>query len=246
MRLRVPVALLLGALLVAVVGGIVYLVTSLDGIVKRQIEQQASRLTGTAVTVDGVDIDLAAGSGRIRGLRVANPEGFADAPAFALQEIGLAIDLGSLGDQPLRLSRIDVGAVDVRLELDERGRSNLDALRRHAREASPGDPAESGGSEADEPLRLAIGRLELAGGSIVTQGVHTQGEERTARFPGLSLRDLGGSGGAPPGAIGQQVLVAFTERVVRSAAEQQAKDALGKAVGDAAGKAAEGLRGLFE
>jgi uncharacterized protein involved in outer membrane biogenesis len=246
MKLRVPVALLLGLVLVAVVGGIVWLVTSLDGIVKRQIEQHGTRLAGTAVTVDGVDIDLTAGSGRIRGLRIANPEGFSDAPAIALQEIGLAIDLSSLAGEPLRIERIDVGAVDVRLELDERGRSNVDVLRRHAREASPQATAGEAGSESDEALRLAIGRLEFAGGRIVSQGVHTRGEQRSAEFPGLSLRGLGGAGGASPGEIGQQVLVAFTGRVVRSVAEQQASDALGQAAGEAAGKVAEGLRGLFE
>jgi hypothetical protein len=246
MKLRVPVALLLGLALIAVVGGIVWLVTSLDGIVERQIEAHGTRLLGSAVTVDGVDIDLTAGSGRIRGLRVANPEGFSEATAIALQEIALSLDLATLGTQPLRIERVDVGEVDVRLELDERGRSNVDVLRRHAREASPEPPAAQAGSEPDEPLRLAIGRLEFSGGRILFQGVHTRGEERTSDFPGLSLRDLGGSAGAAPGEIGKQVAIAFTGRVVRSAADRQARDALGKAIGDAADEAAEGLRRLLE
>ena len=240
---RVPIGVVLALGLVIVVGGIVYLVTSLDGIVKRQIEQHGSRLTGTRVTLDGVEIDLVAGSGTIRGLRVANPEGFSGGDAIRLQTIGLAIDLGSLGSQPLRIEQIEIGEVDVRLEVDERGRSNIDALRRHAVDSDSHAPSsESDEAGADEATRIAIERLEFAGGQIVTQGIHTQGKERSVAFPGLSLRNLGGASGESPGAIGQEVFVAFTGRVARSVATREAQDALG----DAAEKAAKGLRGLFE
>ena len=240
---RIPIGIVLALGLVVVVGAIVYLVTSLDGIVKRQIEQHGSRLTGTRVSLEGVEIDLVAGSGTIRGLRVANPEGFSSGDAIRLQTIALAIDLGSLGSQPLRIEQIEIGEVDVRLEVDERGRSNIDALRRHAADSgSDTTSSKAGEAEADEATRIAIGRLEFAGGQIVTQGIHTQGKERNVAFPGLSLRNLGGPNGEPPGAIGQEVFVAFASRVVRSVATREARDALG----DAAEKAAKGLRGLFD
>ena len=56
--------------------------------------------------VDSVDIELAAGKGTIRGVRVANPEGYSSDDAIALAEIELAIDARSVGEQPFRVTRV--------------------------------------------------------------------------------------------------------------------------------------------
>ena len=54
---------------------IVWLLGSLDEIVKDQIEVIGSELTGVPVRVGSVDIDVQAGAGQIRRLRIGNPQG---------------------------------------------------------------------------------------------------------------------------------------------------------------------------
>lgn len=243
MKLRPSGPVLLALGLVMVVGGIVYLVGSLDAIVKREIEQQGSRLLGTSVTLKGVDIDLAAGRGTIRGLRIANPEGFSSADAIQLESIAIALELGSLGDQPLRVEQIQVGTVRARLEMNERGQTNLDALRNRAEELAQSQPSASEISDPEEALRISIGEVEFAGGEILNQGLHTGGEELTVPFAGLSLHKLGGARGQAPGEIGRQVFLAFTGRVIKTAAQRGVLEAIEKNAGK---QAAEGLRGLFE
>lgn len=59
--------LLIGAGIVAVLVlvGVTWLFSSLDGIVKNQIEAIGTELTGTKVSVGGVSIKLTEGSGQI-------------------------------------------------------------------------------------------------------------------------------------------------------------------------------------
>src|SRR5262245_37842771 len=91
-------ALVLG--LAALIAAGAYLLWSLDARVARAIEAQGAELFGTRVRVDAVEIELAAGRGTIRNVRVANPDGYSDADAITLSEIVLAIDARSLGEQP--------------------------------------------------------------------------------------------------------------------------------------------------
>ena len=62
--------------LVAVGAAIYYFVSSVDEIVARAIESNGSAVTGTTVSGSGVRISLRDAKGSIRGLRIANPDGF--------------------------------------------------------------------------------------------------------------------------------------------------------------------------
>jgi hypothetical protein len=208
-----------------IAGGALYLLTSLDAIVARKIEHHGSRLVGTQVDVDGVEIDLATATGTIRGLRVANPEGFSRDAAIEFEEITLEIDASSLRSSPLRLPRVEVGRTDVRFEVDALGESNIGVLRRNVQNA-PTAPAEEG-----EALRLRIDRLVFDGGEIVTHVASTDRADRNVALPALSLAHLGGRDGGTPAEIGQQVLLDLTRRVVVAVAGSELRDAVKREVG---------------
>ena len=80
----------------AIAGGVYYVLSNLDALVKEAIETHGSQATQTAVRVDKVKIDLSNGAGAITGLTIANPGGFAMPYAFSLGEIRAGIDLQSL------------------------------------------------------------------------------------------------------------------------------------------------------
>src|SRR5262245_66584381 len=95
--------------IVLLAGAAAYLLWSLDARVARAIEAQGTQIFGTPVRVDSVDIELAAGRGTIRGIRVANPEGYSSGDAIRLAAIELAIDARSLREQPFRVTHVRVG-----------------------------------------------------------------------------------------------------------------------------------------
>ena len=222
--------------LAALVAAGAYLLGSLDARVARAIEAQGTEIVGTRVRVDSVDIELAAGRGTIRNVRVANPEGYSDADAISLAEIELEIDARSLGEQPFRITRVRVGDSVVHFELHADGGSNIEQISRHIRGDS--DRNEPEPASGKEPQRLAIGEFAFAGGEIFLEHPGAEAAERV-HLPGLELNDLGGERGATGGEIGEQIARAFTRRVVVATAGHQVGRAVQKELGEAAGDAAE-------
>ena len=71
--------IILGVVLIVIVaigGGVYYVLNNLDDLVKAAIEKHGSAATQTSVRVDSVKINLLEGSGGISGLTIANTSGF--------------------------------------------------------------------------------------------------------------------------------------------------------------------------
>ena len=216
-------------------GAAAYLVWSLDARVARAIEEQGTRIAGTKVRVDSVDIELAKGRGTIRGVRVENPEGFSSGDAISLAEIELAIDARSIAEQPFRVTRVRVGDSVVNFEVTEDGASNIARITRNVSRGS-GDARKE--PARGEPKRFAIGEFAFAGGEIFLERPGAEHPERV-HLPDLELHELGGAGGATGGEIGEQIALAFTRRVIAATAGHQVGRAVEKELGEAAGDAAE-------
>ena len=235
MKRLVLAAITLG--IAALIGAGAYFLWSLDARVARAIEAQGTQIVGTRVRVHSVHIELAKGRGTIRGVRVANPDGYSDADAISLAEIELAIDARSLREQPFRITRVRVGDSVVNFEVHEDGGSNIEQIARHISHGSGGDEPKH--PQTGEPRRFAVGEFAFAGGEIfLARPGGAEGTERV-HLPDLELRDLGGQHGATGGEIGEQIARAFTRRVVAATASHQLGRAVEKELGETAGDAAE-------
>ncbi len=214
------------------------LLSNLNSLVASAIEQEGSRVAGTSVRVGSVSIDLRAGSGTIRGLRVANPDGFSRGDAFTLGEITLALDTGSLNSSPIVVQRIRVAEPVANYEVDSQARSNFGALQSNvARYNAAAEPAEG------EPAKLVIRDLAIEKGSVHADfsAVDPNQQPLHAKLGTVRRRNLGAPSGATPDQISQQVLAAFTGAVVKAVSADQAALQLQRQIGGEAGKAAGGL-----
>jgi hypothetical protein len=224
-------------LVLLAVGLLVYRgIASLDAIVARQIERHGSAVTGTPVRVGSVDLSLRSGEGTLRGLRVANPDGFGGGDAFALRAIEVRVDLGSLGGSPVVIDLVRITGADVDLVVDAEGRSNLEVIREHARSVPGGGG--SGRAEEGGERRFEIRELSFEGGRIQADTTAVGGKKTGLDLPPLRLGDVGGSRGATPDAIGKEVTTAFVGTVTTAVAKEGLADyldrKLGKGTGDAA------------
>jgi hypothetical protein len=82
----------LAVLIVVVGGGVYYIWSSIDSIVKATVEEIGSEITGTRVTLRDVEIAPTNGKGTLRGFLMTNPHGFADGEAFTFDEVSITID----------------------------------------------------------------------------------------------------------------------------------------------------------
>ncbi len=86
------IIIVVGVLAAIIIGGVGYLLTNLDSIVKSAIAKYGSQVTKTAVRASSVKIQLTSGKGAIGGLTVANPPGFATPYAVRLGTISTRIN----------------------------------------------------------------------------------------------------------------------------------------------------------
>lgn len=236
------------AIIVIVAIAIVYLLRNLDSLVADAIETYGSRATGTRVAVGSVEIHLRDGRGTIRGLRVANPEGFSEPNAFAWDEVTVDIDPASVTSPPYVVDEVRIVAPEVDFELNERGQANLrelqKRLQRGGEEAgAPSEPAEKG--ESGEAPRLRIRSFTFERGRVDVHSEAVGGKEASAELPPLRLTDVGGESGATPTEIGREVLEAYTAQILKTVArkelDRRVEEAIDEHLGDETGKAAKGL-----
>lgn len=224
-------------LLLGIIGIGVFLYNNIDPIVKSAIEKNGSAILGTDVSVGSVDISLKSGRGTIRNVRVKNPDGY-EGDAFTLGEITLDINVASLTKDPIVIDEIKISAPDVRVVLDERGRSNIavikDAADRH-QASSANRPA--GKQDAGYEKRFRIDRFSFEEGHVAADATALGKGSMETTLPPLRLTEVGGPGGDTPDGIGKTVSRAFLGAVMgavgnslKASAMQQGEDAAKKAL----------------
>ena len=247
------VLLMLG---VVAVGVVFLFLEKLDGIVKNKIEVIGTETLGQTVKVGGVNIKLKDGMGEITGLTIANPQGFADAQAFVMDRIRLALDLGSLSKNPLVLNEFILESPVVSLDIREDGTSNLDEIIQHLKAQQKEKPAKSK-EEAPaepkaeaEPLFFAIKELKIAGVQLTVRHPKLGEEAREYVLPDIDLQNVGGETGVSPAKLGEVVVEAIAKSGAKQALQaevekqksgllKKAKSSMFKKLGDPNAPAAE-------
>lgn len=227
-------------LIVAVVAG-VFVSQRIDGWVKDGIETYGPLYTGVPVSVEGVSLSLLSGRGEIRGLEVANPEGYEG--DYAIRVGRLAIELRPLGvlDDPVIVDVIEIEGAEVHAETRDLRGTNLQTILRNVREATP-PPAE----DDEAPGRqLIIERLTLTAtrGSVTAPRVGNV----AVQVPDLELTEIGRrTNGASIGQVLQQVLEPVVQAVVRSMTEGRFRQEIEERGGELRERAEEELDSLRE
>lgn len=227
-----------------VLAGLVGLL-ALDGMLRRAIERRGTTLTGTAVTVEHVEVSLLEGRAAVYGLRIANPPGYRTPHALTLEEATGAVALTSLLSSPIRVHTIELDGARVFFELDAQGTPNLDVIRRHLeRKPPPGAPPPTRVPGARKPprgegRRFVVERLTLHDGQLALDARASGGPVRNETLEGFELTNLGADqpGGATPRQLARELAAAVTRDVAISLAASQVEKWLGNEVGGALGDA---------
>jgi len=228
-----------GVVIVVIVIGVAYFVyTSLDSIVEAAIEKYGSQYTGTAVGVDGVDLDLTSGKGTINGFSVANPAGFATAEAIEVGRIAIAVDIGSVTGDPIIIKEIRIDKPKVTYEIGPDG-NNIDAIAKNVQSqtgSGEGKAADKAGKESATEggggPKLIIENLYVNGGEVGVSATALKGKTMSANLGDVHLENIGkDEGGASPGQVAE-IITASLVKMVGVATKTIDMDAIMKVIGD--------------
>lgn len=209
--------IVLGVLLLLLVAGIgvsFYFMSNLNSIVAGVIESQGSKVASTDVGVSGVDISLKDGRASLAGFTIANPSGFKGGKAFALGEVTVDIDLGSVRKEPVVIEEVTVREPLVNAEFLESGSLNLDVLKKSIQGYVPASSGDSkGDSQGDgEMKRIRINSFTFEKGRIEVDASALGVEARSLDLPAIRLENIGGAEGARPDEVARIVMDALTSR----------------------------------
>lgn len=200
---RIVGALLVLALLV--LGGLWW---RLDALAERMIERGASEQLGVETEIRGLLLRPISGILSLRGLRIANPPGYAG--DFLLVERARGdVDVSTLRRDVIEVREVTLSGVVLALE-EARGGSNYDTIVANlGRDPKPAsDAAGPSVRVLDLYVRDITAHVRLAPAPT---------PPLTLEVPELHLRDLGGPGGAGAGEITAEVVRAILTAVATRA-----------------------------
>jgi len=229
------IVLVLAVLLIgAVVGLGFFLISQAGNLAKAGIEKGGTYAMGVETTVDSVDIRFLNGTATMSGLKIANPEGYSRPIFLGLGKGAVALDLGSLGDELVRIPTLHLSDVELNL-LKKDGKSNyqviLDNLKRFESGANTEpDPDAEGAAFVIE--RIVIKNID------VYAALAPIGGELTAvpiSLDEIVLTDVGNPSGVKMGELMDILVKALLSAVVNKA---------GDLPGDMLNELTNGLAGL--
>jgi putative FmdB family regulatory protein len=112
------------ALVVLVVGAMI----SIDAIARVGVQVVGSKVLGVATTVDAVRLGLLSSHSSVRGLRVANPQGYTDPLFLELGTASLTARLGELVGERTTIRNITISDLVLTLEQDASGKLNAQRI----------------------------------------------------------------------------------------------------------------------
>jgi hypothetical protein len=231
MKKRIIIFTLL-ALVLAVAGTVVYVLTNLNSIVKAAIEKFGSQATKTAVRVSSVEIKLRSGEGALLGLRVANPSGFSFPSIIRLDDVSVRIEVNSVRGNPVVVDNILISGPEVFYERKEDGTTNVDVLKKNLTPSGPPREEQPKQSPKGKETRLRVKKLVFEKGKVHVRIAKLGDKPFTLELPRLELTDIGKQRGATPDEIARTVATALAEETVKAVAKTQSERLLRKGAED--------------
>jgi hypothetical protein len=255
-----------GLIAIFVIGAMI-IFASIDSIIKEVVESIGPKMTQTEVKLDKVELSTTSGTGKLSGLMIGNPKGFAAPSAMQLGEVGITLDIATLAQDTIVIKSILIRAPQITYEYGPTG-GNIETIKKNvdsyvgqtapasSAPAGKSAPAEKKAPKEEGGKKLIIEDLRIVDAKVTAAAM---GQQMSQGLPAIQLKDIGKSkGGATPAEVVEQILAALQQQVARAAQsmgadklKDAAKGALENATkggvpgGDTTKGATDAIKGLF-
>lgn len=131
------IALLVVVLIIALVAAFFYI----NSIAKTAVEKGGTYALGVSTTLRSAGVKPLAGEFSMSGLNVANPEGYKSSHFLTLGEGDVAVSLGTLMKDVVKLPHLNLSDIDMNLEKKD-GKANYQAIMDNLKKLSSDKPAD--------------------------------------------------------------------------------------------------------
>jgi hypothetical protein len=215
-------------IMLAAGAGYYFLYLNLDSIVKAAIEKYGTEAAHSEVKLDGVKLSIPAGEAAIKGLTLANPNGFSPEKALSFGIISVKLDTASVtGSGPIIIREITIDSSQVKFEANNSGDSNLQVIERNTTSNSVAAPSAAASSSGKhEPGRkVIINDLYIRNAQIEISHPLLKGKPLNAPLPTIHLTNIGkDNNGASPSQVADLVLKSITSDASKIAISDLAKN----------------------
>ncbi len=184
--------IIVGALVLVLVIAVVALILSLDAGIEKAVEEGGSYALKVPVELDSVSLSLMGGKASLKGLTIANPEGFETKRAVYLGEAAVEIKLGSVTSDVIEIPEIRVIKPELTVEGSIKG-SNISKLMENLDETMKELPASEGGEKPAEEkpagpeLKYKIGRVLVEDATLKLSANFMKGRESSATIKKIEI-----------------------------------------------------------
>ncbi len=246
---------LVGAVLVAVaVVAVLVIGSNIGSIVKKGVETVGPKITGTSITLGGVELSPSSGSGTIKDFVLGNPEGYKSAYAIRLGEATLEVDPKSVLSDKIHIKRVAVTNPEITIE-GGLGDNNLKKILANI-DAFTASEKSQPASDSGSKKKLQVDDFLLSGAKVDVKFAILGGKGLSVPLPDIHLSNLGAGGdGITAGELTKTVFNSVFEQVIPAVTKQLGQlGTLGKDLGKGAvdgakgavDKATKGLGDLFK
>jgi uncharacterized protein involved in outer membrane biogenesis len=209
----------IGAIVAVLVIGFLVLAFSLGSIVKNGVNRVGPEVTQSKVELGDARISPFSGQGTLSNLVIGNPQGWQSSHAFALREISVHVDPGSLRGDHVVVNSIVIDQPDIIYE-SRLTTSNLQDLMKNIQQAAGTEKKTE--TKDGKPVKIEVKSFRLQNAKITVMGA---GAAATVDMPPVVLENLGTrEGGLTP----EQLTVAVMKEVTAQAVQAAARIAMEK------------------
>ena len=188
--------------LAAAVAGAWYFTPSMESIVKKLVHKYGSQVTGTDVKLEGFDISIKNGEGKIKKITVANPDGYKKPYLLSLDGITVKVNIKSLTTDTIVIEQINIDKPVVTYEMLSLTQNNIKQVQNNIKEfTSSGKQASSKPEEQkkadtsakeDGGKKVIIKSLTINNGELqAAANVAGKTTDMTVTLPTIQMNNIG-------------------------------------------------------
>ncbi len=192
---------------------VIFGLSNLGPLIKKAVNTQGPKITGTELRLGDVDISLLSGQVTLQKFLLGNPQGFSSPHAVAVKSIYVDVDEKSLTGDTIIIERIEVVEPDIYYEKSA-GSDNFKALQSNIRRASGSSSSKTTADSGESGKKLLIRDLVIRDGEVHLAVKGLAGQEISAALPVIHLQNIGqDKAGVTPAEAAQKIFAALYGKI---------------------------------